>query len=97
MTWAMPVSIPSVVVICAVLFFVCFNCLGILDMSILYLIKSIPTLFPINSFPISITAFPSPSQVLCDLNPLILLSSASIYMCVGPFTKAWAVSQELYP
>lgn len=58
--------------------FVCFNCLGISDMSILYLIQST-------------TAFPSQSQVLCDLNSLILLSSAS--MCVGP----WAVSQELYP
>lgn len=90
MTWAMPVSIPSVVVICTVLF-VCFNCLGISDMSILYLIKSTPTLFLFNSFPNSTTAFPSQSQVLCDLNSLILLSSAS--MCVGP----WAVSQELYP
>lgn len=93
MTWAMPVSIPSVVVICAGLFV----CLEISDMSILYLIKSTPTLFPFNSFPISTTAFPSQSQVLCDLNPLIMLSFASIYMCVGPFTKAWAVSQVLYP
>lgn len=77
--------------------FVCLSCLGILDVSILYLIKFTPTLFPFNSFPISTTSFPSQSQVLCDLNPLILLSSASMYMCVGPFTKAWAVSQELYP
>lgn len=77
--------------------FVCFNCLGISDMSILYLIKSTPALFPFNSFPIPTTACPSQSQVLCDLNPLILLSSASMYMCVRPFTKAWAVSQELNP
>lgn len=66
---------------CFVCLFVCFNCLGISDMSILYLIKSTPALFPFNSFPIPTTDCPSQSQVLCDLNHwfcLVLLVCACV-------------------
>lgn len=66
-------------------------------MSILYLIKSTPTLFPFNSIPISTTVFPFRFHMLCILNLLIPLGSAIMYMCKRPFTRAWATSQELYP